>query len=121
VRDFPLTEHAHAFKAAEAAEAARAQNKYWEYAALLFANQAALELGQLKEYASRLGLDRTKFDTALDGGTFADNVRRDQLDGERAGVFSTPTIFVNGRRAGERTYEGLKATIEAALKAPPAP
>jgi protein-disulfide isomerase len=120
VRDFPLTEHAHAFKAAEAAEAARAQNKYWEYAGLLFANQSALELGQLKEYAGRLGLDRTKFDTALDGGIFADNVRRDQLDGERAGVFSTPTIFVNGRRAGERTYEGLKAAIEAALKAAPA-
>ena len=120
MRDFPLTQHANAQKAAEAAEAARAQGKYWEYVALLFANQSALELAQLKEYAGRLGLDRAKFDAALDGGTFAEEVSRDLLAGQRAGVSGTPVIFVNGRRAADSSYETLKAAIEAALKPPPA-
>jgi len=66
VRSFPLGQHTHAFKAAEAAEAAREQGKYWEYAALLFANQKALEVDNLKQYAGQLALDRKKFDAALD-------------------------------------------------------
>lgn len=116
VRDYPLAQHANAFKAAEAAEAARTLGKYWEYAALLFANQSALEVPQLKEYATRVGLDRQKFDAMLDSNQFADKVRRDLNDGLRVGVNSTPSIFVNGRRISNITYEGLKAGIDAALK-----
>jgi protein-disulfide isomerase len=120
VRDFPLAQHKEAFKAAEAAEAARAQGKYWEYAALLFANQSALEVPRLKEYATRVGLDRAQFDAALDGGTYMPDVVRDMRDGERAGVIGTPALFVNGRAVTERSYEALKAAIEAALKPAPA-
>ena len=116
VRNFPLGMHTHAFKAAEASEAAREQGKYWEYAALLFTNQKALEVDKLKEYATRLGLDRTKFDTALDSGRFSEKVKRDVADGDRIGVDSTPTVFINGKRARDRTREALKAAIEAALK-----
>ncbi|HEX6623989.1 MAG TPA: thioredoxin domain-containing protein [Pyrinomonadaceae bacterium] len=116
VRDYPLTMHANAFKAAEAAEAAREQGKYWEYTALLFRNQSALEVGNLKQYATSLGLDRARFDAALDSGKFSDKVRRDILDGDKVGVTGTPSLFVNGRRVNDRTYEGLKAAIEAALK-----
>jgi protein-disulfide isomerase len=108
--------HANAFKAAEAAEAAREQDKYWEYTALLFRNQSALEVANLKQYATSLGLDRARFDAALDSGKFADKVRRDILDGDKVGVSGTPSLFVNGRRVNDRTYEGLKAAIEAALK-----
>jgi protein-disulfide isomerase len=116
-RDFPLTGmHEYAFKAAEAAEAAREQGKYWEYAAILFQNQKALGVDKLKEYASRIGLDRKKFDEALDSGKFADKVKRDMAEGESLGINSTPTIFVNGKRVRERTHEALKAAIEAALK-----
>jgi protein-disulfide isomerase len=118
VRDFPLSQHPDALKAAEAAEAARAQGKYWEYVALLFGNQSALGVEQLKQYATRLGLDRAKFDAALDGGKLTEQVRRDVLDGERAGVNGTPAIFVNGRRATDHSYEGLKAAIESTLKSP---
>jgi len=116
VRDFPLTQHADAQKAAEAAEAAREQGKYWEYAALLFKNQNALGVENLKQYATALGLDRAKFDAALDSGKYAEAVRRDLADGQKVGVSGTPSFFVNGRRTDERTYEGLKAVIEAALK-----
>jgi protein-disulfide isomerase/copper chaperone CopZ len=118
VRDFPLSQHAQAMKAAEAAEAAREQGKYWEYVALLFRNQSALQVEKLKEYATQLGLDRAKFDAALDSGRFTDKVHRDMLEGQRVGVSGTPTIFINGRRISDRSYEGLKAVVEAALKAP---
>ena len=98
VRDFPLSQHRDAARAAEAAEAAREQGKYWEYTMLLYQNQSALQVEKLKEYATRVGLDRAKFDAALDSGRHADSVRRDLQDGERVGVGGTPTVFVNGVR-----------------------
>jgi protein-disulfide isomerase len=116
VRDFPLQMHPEARKAAEAAEAAREQGKYWDFTAILFRNQSALKPEQLKQYAQVIGLDRAKFDAALDSGKFADKVDRDMIDGQRFGISGTPTFFVNGRRAKDNTYETLKAAIEAALK-----
>ena len=116
VRDFPLSQHANAPKAAEAAEAAREQDKYWEYITLLFNNQSALGVDKLRQYATQLGLDRTRFDASLDSGKFAEKVQRDLLEGHKLGVNGTPTFYVNGRRVSDRSYEGLKATIEAALK-----
>ncbi len=116
VRDFPLDQHAQAAKAAEAAEAAREQGRYWEYSALLFANQTALAVEDLKKYASQLGLDRQKFDAALDSGQFAEKVQRDLLEGDKLGINGTPTVFINGRQIRDKTYENLKAAIEAALK-----
>ena len=119
VRDFPLDQHTFAFKAAEAAEAAREQGKYWEYIAILFQNQSALDVPKLKEYATQVGLDRQKFDAALDSGKFTEKVRRDLTDGIKIGVNSTPTVFINGRRVRDRSRESLKAAIEAALKQSP--
>jgi protein-disulfide isomerase len=116
VRDFPLEQHANAFKAAEAAEAAREQGKYWEYVAVLFRNQSKLDVAMLKEYAGQLALDRQKFDAALDSGKFSDRVQRDVRDGLKLGVGGTPTLFVNGRRVADSSYEALKAAIETALK-----
>ncbi|HEX8150878.1 MAG TPA: thioredoxin domain-containing protein [Pyrinomonadaceae bacterium] len=120
VRDFPLNMHPDARKAAEAAEAAREQGKYWDFIAILFRNQSALKTEQLKQYAQVLGLDRAKFDAALEDGRFAEKVERDLIDGQKFGVSGTPTFFVNGRRARDITYDVLKAAIEEALKAPPA-
>jgi protein-disulfide isomerase len=116
VRDFPLQMHPEARKAAEAAEAARAQDKYWDFTSILFRNQSALKPEQLKQYAQVIGLDRAKFDAALDNSTFADKVDRDLIDGQKFGVSGTPTFFVNGRRAKDATYEALKAAIDEALK-----
>jgi protein-disulfide isomerase len=86
MRDFPLSQHANARKAAEAAEAAREQGKYWEYAALLFRNQSALGVDKLRQYASELGLDRARFDASLDSGRFAEKVQRDVVDGHKLGI-----------------------------------
>lgn len=116
VRDFPLSQHADAPKAAEAAEAAREQGKYWEYTAVLFRNQSALGVDKLKQYATEVGLDRARFDASLDSGKFAEKVQRDMVDGHKLGVNGTPTIFINGKRVSDRSYEGLKASVQSALK-----
>src|SRR5882724_65508 len=115
VRDFPLTMHANARKAAEAANAANAQGKFFEYAALLFKRQNALDVGSLKKYASELGLDRARFDAALDNGTYAAEVRHDIQDGEIYGVDSTPAILINGVRLETLSAEALRAAIDHAL------
>ena len=117
VRDFPLSQHANARKAAEAAEAAREQGKYWEYATVLFRNQSALGVDKLKQYATEVGLDRTRFDSSLDGGKFADKVQRDLVDGRKLGVNGTPTVYINGKRMSDNSYASLKSAIETALKA----
>ncbi len=116
-RDFPLTQHSEAFKAAEAAEAAREQGRYWEYIHLLLNNQSALTVDKLKNYATELSLDRTRFDSALDSGKFSESVKRDIDDGMKLGINATPTIFINGRRVRITDYEQLKATVDAAFKA----
>lgn len=114
VRDFPLNQHENAGKAAEAANAANAQGKYFEYIALLFKNQKALDVPSLKKYASILGLDRARFDAALDRGTYASEVKKDVSDGELYGVGSTPTIFVNGVQLRVLSAEGLRAAVDRA-------
>jgi protein-disulfide isomerase len=122
VRNFPLDMHQNAFKAAEAAEAAREQGKYWEYISILFHNQSALGPDKLKEYATQLGLDRAKFDAALDSGRFAERVQQDIQDGMKLGIDSTPTVFINGRRMqDQKNHDSIKAAVESALKDATAP
>ncbi len=115
-RDFPLTQHAEAFKAAEAAEAAREQGKYWEYINVLMQNQSALGVEKLKNFAGELGLDRARFDAALDSGKFTEMVQRDVDEGMKLGLKGTPSLFINGRRVTAKSYEDLKASVDAALK-----
>jgi protein-disulfide isomerase len=114
VRDFPLSQHEFARKAAEAANAANAQGKFFEYITVLFKNQKALEVPSLKKYASELGLDRARFDAALDRGVYAAEVAKDVEDGEMYGVGSTPTIFINGVQLKILSAEGLRAAIDRA-------
>ncbi|MEJ7618971.1 MAG: thioredoxin domain-containing protein [Pyrinomonadaceae bacterium] len=111
LRDFPLARHTHARKAAEAAEAAREQGKFWEYVEILYGNQSQLDLKNLKEYAARLNLDRAKFDAALDSGKFSAKVERDIQDGLKLGVDATPALFINGQRVTDWTPESLKSML----------
>lgn len=118
VRDFPLSQHANARKAAEAADAANAQGKFFEYTALLFKRQNALDVPSLKKYASELGLNRTRFDAELDAGTYAAEVKHDIQDGEIYGIDSTPTIFINGVMLRTMSEEALRAAIDHAAASP---
>lgn len=115
IRDFPLDIHENAQKAAEAANAAFAQGKFFEYIELLFKNQKALDVPSLKKYATEIGLNRTKFDAALDSGAYELEVNHDIDDGEKYGVVGTPTVFVNGVRINKLSSETLHAAIDSAL------
>jgi len=97
-RDFPLVQiHQYAQKAAEASECADEQNKFWEYHDLIFKNQNALTVNDLKKYAFNLGLDTNQFDSCLDSGKYEDEVKKDMQDGINYGVTGTPAFFVNGK------------------------
>ena len=116
-RHFPLiAAHQYALKAAEAAEAAGEQGKFWEYHDLLFANQENLKTENLKKYAEELGLDMNKFNEALDSGKFKDKVTSDMDDGENLGVSSTPTFFINEQmHKGVLPYDQFKGLIDKEL------
>jgi protein-disulfide isomerase len=114
VRDFPLNQHENARKAAEAADAANAQGKFFEYIGVLFKNQKALDIPSLKKYATEVGLDRARFDAALDRGAYAAEIKKDIEDGEMYGVGSTPTIFINGVQLRTLSPEALREAIDRA-------
>ena len=115
-REYPLSMHDHAKKAAEAALCALDQGKYWEMHEKLFDNQRALELADLKNYARALSLDGGKFDTCLDSGAKTKEVEASQKAGEDAGVNGTPAFFINGRPLfGAMPVERFKEIIDAEL------
>jgi protein-disulfide isomerase len=96
-RHFPLTEvHPHAELAAEAAEAAGAQHKFWPMHDLLFEQQRHLKLKDLRHCAEQLELDLERFDYELNDQVYRQRVNEHVQGGERSGVRSTPTFFVNG-------------------------
>ena len=98
-RNFPLTEsHPHARHAAEAAEAAADQGKFWQMHDALFENQDRLEDEALVALARGLKLDAQGIGRALEEGTYTARVREDFRSGVRSGVNGTPTFFVNGQR-----------------------
>jgi protein-disulfide isomerase len=98
-RNFPLAEaHPHAEHAAEAAEGAASQGRFWEMHDTLFEHQQALDDRSLVEYAKNLGLDESRFRHELDAHAHGRRVREDFLSGVRSGVNGTPTFFINGTR-----------------------
>ncbi len=98
-RNFPLTQiHPHAQHAAEAAECAGAQNKFWEMHDILYENQQALEDENLLEYAEILELNMSRFQKDFYNHTFAGLIREDFLSGVRSGVNGTPTFYINRMR-----------------------
>jgi protein-disulfide isomerase len=90
--------HRHSFQAAEAAEAAGAQDRFWEMHDMLFEHQSRLDTQDLLAYAGALGLELEPFAEDLAEHRHAARVREDFLSGVRSGVNGTPTFFVNGVR-----------------------
>ena len=96
-RNFPLEEaHPHALQAAEAAEAAAAQGRFWEMHDLLFANQAHLKRRDLDRYAAGLGLDAVRFAAEMNAHFYLQRVREHVDGARRMHMRATPTFFVNG-------------------------
>ena len=117
-RDFPLPMHPQARPAAEAANCASAQGKFWEYHAKLFANQSALSDEKLKEYAKDLGLDTAKFEQCLATKPFKAAIDKDIADASKVGVTGTPAFFINGRMlSGAQPFDKFKEVIDEELTA----
>jgi protein-disulfide isomerase len=113
-RNFPIsTSHPHAEQAAEAAEAAAAQGRFWEMHDTLYENQRRLDLDDLETYAEKLSLDVERFAKELFEHVHAERVREDFMSGVRSGVNGTPTFYINGRRHDD-SYDA--DTLSAALQ-----
>ena len=119
-RDYPLSFHENAQKAAEAAEAARelgGNDAYWKMHDKIFENQDAITIEDLVEYAKEIGADETRFKELLDSSKYRGEVLGDFSDGQEAGVQGTPTFFINGRiLVGAQPFEAFQQIIEEELK-----
>ena len=119
-RHFPLdSAHPRARRAAQAAEAAASQGRFWEMHDLLYEHQGELGEEDLMRYAAELGLDLGRFEEDLANDDHAWRIEEDRLGGDRAGVRGTPTLFVNGiRYTGTLDLNGLLAAVEEAAISP---
>jgi protein-disulfide isomerase len=117
-RHFPLTDvHPHALAAAEAAECAGAQGKFWEMHETLFEHQTHLDRKHLLRYADDLGLDMARVASELDDEIYRQRVLEHLTGGERSGVRGTPGFFVNGRIVDVSFgLQALLKAVEAALR-----
>jgi protein-disulfide isomerase len=113
-RNFPLREiHLHAEHAAEAAEAAAAQGKFWDMHDYLFEHQQALDDNHLTQYAKRLGINSDRFQREMSGHIYTSLIDKSLGEGIASGVEGTPTFFINGvRHNGSWDLEILLTAIK---------
>jgi protein-disulfide isomerase len=116
-RDFPLGDlHPQAFQAAEAAQCANEQGKFWEYHDILFQNQEALDIPSLKAFAARLDLDQAAFDACLDSGKYGQAIQDDLAEAAQHGIDGTPTFLINGRvLVGAKPFATFQKMIDEEL------
>lgn len=123
-RDFPLSQiHPGAAPAAQGAECAREQDKFWEIHDVIFEEQEKQGAGTIqftgddvKKWAAKIGLDSVRFNQCLDSEKYKPEVEKDLADGASAGVNGTPATFVNGRLiSGAQPFAAFKAIIDEEL------
>jgi protein-disulfide isomerase len=116
-RNFPLTQaHPYALIAAQAAEAAALQGKFWEMHDLLFEEQQLLKPEIISSWAKRIGLNVEQFGDDIKEGFVEKRIQEDRRSGIRSGVNGTPTFFINGMRYdGSNDYNSLLAALQSAL------
>ncbi|HLK21017.1 MAG TPA: thioredoxin domain-containing protein [Bryobacteraceae bacterium] len=115
-KQFPLSMHPHAPMAAAASLAANQQGKFWQMHDALFKNFRKLSRENILALAKEIGLDMTKFIADLDSPKYQAVVQKDVADGETAGVYGTPSFFINGKHYnGPLTLESVKPILDAEL------
>lgn len=116
-KQFPLSMHPHAQLAAEASLAARDQGKFWEMYDVLFKNYRQLSHENIMLWAKQIGLNMDKFKADLDSHKYKAVIDKDLSDGETAGVYGTPSFYINGKQYnGEVSLAALKPILAAELK-----
>ena len=121
-REYPLPVHQNADAAAEAAEAAGAQGKFFEMYNLLYSNQnswgdSTSPMDYFTKYAQGLHLNMNKFKSDVQSKKYAGKIQQDQNDGNTLGVNATPTFYINGvQQVGGLPYSDFKSKIDAAIK-----
>jgi len=115
-KNFPLSTHQFARKAAAAAFAAGRQGKFWELHDRLFQNYNRLNDQVVQEQAQQLGLDMQKFEKDMNDPQITQVINQDYQDGLKAGVRGTPTIFVNGSLLRNTSHDGFQAAIDKELE-----
>jgi len=115
-RDFPLSFHANAQKAAEAAECAGEQGKYFEMHDTLFEQGVDGGVSSFKQFAEDISLDTSEFNECLDSGEMASEVSKDMSDGSAIGIKGTPGFVINGQLvSGAQPFSVFQQVIEAEL------
>jgi len=115
-RDYPLFSHRTAKRAAEAAHCADEQGKFWEMHDRLFTKGGPLTDADLYRFAGQAGIDHDKFDQCLTSGKFKEAWKPSQDEGNRVGVTSTPSFFINGRMlVGAAGYDAFSKIIDEEL------
>ncbi len=113
---FPISYHKYAQKAAEAAECANDQGKFWQFVDVAFSKKGQLDKNSLINIAGALDLDKDRFTACLGSGVKKQYVERDWEEGVRRGLKGTPTFYLNGREIEGPTYDKIKAAILAGLE-----
>ena len=119
VKNFPLNIHRYSKQAAIAALAADRQGKYWEFHNKLFENYRSLNDEKILEIAKGLGLDMDTFEKDSRSASLNNLVNRDMLEGQKIGVRSTPSVFINGKLLQRRNLKNFQLRIDAELKRSP--
>ena len=123
-RDYPLSFHPGAQPAAESAQCAKDQNKFWEMHDKIFSEQEKqgqgtiqFSIGDIKNWASQIGLNMSAFNQCLDSGKYKSEIEKDVADGSAYGVSGTPTLYINGNPiVGAQPFSAFKAIIDSELK-----
>lgn len=114
-KNYPLPFHQKALPAAKACLAAREQGKFWEMHDLVFDGQPKLEDADFLEYAKKIGLNIKRYEEDIKGDKVQKQLDEDLKDVSSEEVTGTPTIFLNGKRVQDRSFEAMKAAIEKIL------
>jgi protein-disulfide isomerase len=114
-KNFPLRSHKFAMPAAVAALAAGEKGKFSEFHDLLFENYNKLNDQKIQEIAQAVGLKMEEYEKKKKDPAIQQRVNEDALEGRRAGVRGTPTVFINGIRLRDRSLKGFQAAIDKQL------
>jgi len=116
-KQYPLNIHQYARRAAVASLAAHEQGKFWQLHDKMFENFGAINEENIRKWVGEVGLDLAGYDKAMQAGKFETMVQKDMADGATAKVLGTPSLFVNGKRIHDRSFEGFKKAIQEELAA----